>query len=82
VKGLGLRESFAPVAKMLLATLVMGAACSALRASPAYPTGAGRSVWLGQLLQLTGCGAAVYFVACHLMGLNMLQALRPKRKRA
>jgi putative peptidoglycan lipid II flippase len=82
VGGLGLlRHSAAPVAKMLAATAVMGAACWALRASPLYPTGDSRPAWLGQLLLLAGCGAAVYFAVCQLLGLDFLRALRRPRRR-
>jgi putative peptidoglycan lipid II flippase len=76
VGGLELRRSAGPVVKMLAATIVMGVACYAVRLSPIYPSGAGRSVWLAQLLLLAACGAAVYFVTCRLLGLKALQVFR------
>ena len=79
VGGLGLRHSAAPVAKMLAATAVMGAACWAVRASPLYPAGDSRAAWLGQLLLLAGCGATVYLVACQLLGLDFLRVLRRRK---
>jgi putative peptidoglycan lipid II flippase len=79
VGGLGLRHSAGPVGKMLIATAVMGLACWALRASPLYPAGGGRAGWAGQLLLLTGCGAAVYLVACQLLGLDFLRVLRRRK---
>jgi peptidoglycan biosynthesis protein MviN/MurJ (putative lipid II flippase) len=82
VGGLGLRHSAGPVGKMLIATALMGAACWAVRWSPLYPTGDGRSAWLGQLLLVTLCGAAVYLVVCQLLGLDFLRALRRQRKSA
>jgi hypothetical protein len=60
----------------------MGLACWALRASPLYPTSTGRSAWAGQLLLLAGGGAAVYLVACQLLGLDFLRVLRPRKGRA
>ena len=82
VGGLGLRHSAAPVAKMLAATALMGAACWGIRASPLYPAGDGRPAWAGQLLLLAGCGAAVYLVACQALGLDFLRVVRGKRGRA
>jgi putative peptidoglycan lipid II flippase len=82
VGGLGLRHSAGPVAKMLAATVLMGAVCWAVRASPLYPSGHGRPAWLAQLLLLTLCGAAVYFVACQMLGLNFLRVLRRNRDSA
>jgi putative peptidoglycan lipid II flippase len=82
VGGLGLRHSAGPVGKMLIATALMGAACWAVRWSPLYPTGDGRSAWLGQLLLVTLCGAAVYLVVCQLLGLDFLRALRRQKKSA
>ncbi|CAA9418950.1 MAG: Proposed peptidoglycan lipid II flippase MurJ [uncultured Phycisphaerae bacterium] len=82
VGGLGLRHSAGPVGKMLLATAVMGLACWALRASPLYPSSEGRAAWAGQLLLIAGCGAAVYLVACQLLGLDFLRVLRRRRKGA
>jgi putative peptidoglycan lipid II flippase len=79
VGGLGLRHSAGPVAKMLAATVVMGAVCWVVRSSPLYPLGHGRPAWLGQLLLLTLCGAAVYFAVCHMLGLNFLRVLRRKQ---
>jgi putative peptidoglycan lipid II flippase len=82
VKGLGLGESAGPVGKMLLATAVMTVVCWSLRMSPLYPSGTGRRAWLAQLLLIAVSGAVVYFGVCYLLGLDMVQTLRPRRKRA
>lgn len=79
VGGLALRHSAGRVAKMLVATAVMGLACWLVRSSPLYPSGQDRPAWFGQLVLLTLCGGLVYFVACHALGLNFLRVLRTKK---
>jgi putative peptidoglycan lipid II flippase len=79
--GLGLRQLVIPVLKMLLATLLMIAACMVIQDSPAYPHGSGRTVWAVQLVLVMGIGAAVYLGACAAMGTETLAHFVPKRRR-
>jgi putative peptidoglycan lipid II flippase len=60
IGGLGLRASWMPVARMLIATAVMAIVCIAVKHSPLYPTGDTRWTWALQLALVTGIGAAVY----------------------
>jgi putative peptidoglycan lipid II flippase len=75
IGGLGLASLIKPVAKMLLATAIMGLACWGVQHLPGYPAGTGRLHWLGQLVVLIGVGAAVYFGACYLLGVEMMKEL-------
>jgi hypothetical protein len=81
IGGLGLREIFRPAAKMIGATLVMGAAVWAVKVSPIYPHGVGRGVWSMQLTLLLGVGAAVYLLASHLVWLDTFRQLVSTRRR-
>jgi putative peptidoglycan lipid II flippase len=81
VGGLGLGQSAGPIVKMIAATAVMGVVCWVVRSLPIYPSDTGRSAWIRQLLLLTGCGAAVYFATCQLLGLNVFRVLRPRVNR-
>ncbi len=81
VGGLGLGASIKPIGKMLVATALMAGACLLARHSSLYPSGAGRSVWLGQLGLMVGVGAVVYVIACAAMGMAILDHLLPKRMR-
>jgi putative peptidoglycan lipid II flippase len=80
IGGLGLRQSLAPIAKMLIATTVMGVACYGLKISPLYPHFIGRFGWAIQLFMLLGVGASVYLGACSLLGVTMMKDLLPGRK--
>jgi len=75
VGGLDLGPSFVVIAKLMLATCLMTAACLAIRYSPLYPTGDTRAIWLSQLLVIACSGALIYIIACRILGVN-----RPKRK--
>jgi putative peptidoglycan lipid II flippase len=79
IGGLELKRSAMPIAKMIFATLVMGAVCYALQHSPLYPHGAGRLVWAAQLGLMLVVGAGVYIGLCALMGVSVLQELFPRR---
>ncbi|HEV7302505.1 MAG TPA: murein biosynthesis integral membrane protein MurJ [Tepidisphaeraceae bacterium] len=79
--GLGLRSLAVPVMKMLLATLLMGLACYAIKLSPIYPTDETRLTWATQLLLLMSVGAAVYFGACFVLGVDVMKQFLPKRWR-
>jgi putative peptidoglycan lipid II flippase len=81
VGGLELRKSVAGVARMLLATAVMGLACLLVQHLPIYPRGTSRMVAVQQLALIVGTGAAVYFGMCALLGVEMLHSLRPARGR-
>jgi peptidoglycan biosynthesis protein MviN/MurJ (putative lipid II flippase) len=79
IGGLDLRRSAMPIAKMIFATLVMGAVCYALQHSPLYPHGVGRFFWGAQLGLMLVVGAGVYIGLCALMGVSVLQELFPRR---
>ena len=79
VGGLELRRLAGPVGRMLLATLVMGAACWLLKRTPLYPTGDDRLTWALQLLVLVTAGAATYLGACWALGVGMSHLL-PRRR--
>jgi putative peptidoglycan lipid II flippase len=78
IGGLNLRQSIVPVMKMIVATLVMGAACLLIQHTPIYPHGSSRITWLVQLTLLIGSGAGVYLLACSLLGVNIMGRLRGK----
>jgi putative peptidoglycan lipid II flippase len=79
VGGMGLSSLAVPTLKMLVASLVMGAACWGLMQTPVYPMGDNRLVWAAQVALLIVVGAATYFVACATMGVGMLSHLLPRR---
>ena len=79
IGGLGLRESFSPVLKMLIATAVMGIVCYGLKISPLYPHKTGQIAWAIQLGVLLSAGAAVYLGVCSLLGVTMMKDLLPRR---
>jgi putative peptidoglycan lipid II flippase len=78
--GLDMRKSFGPIAKMVLASALMFVACAGVQHSPIYPHGTHKITWAIQLALLMGVGGLVYFVACALMGMNVMEHL-PKRRR-
>jgi putative peptidoglycan lipid II flippase len=80
VGGLGLGQVRVPVAKMLGATALMGAACWGFQQTPAYPGGKGLVAWGAQMTLTMVVGALVYFGACAVMGLDVVRRLVPKRK--
>jgi putative peptidoglycan lipid II flippase len=79
VGGVGLRQSLAPVGKMLIATAAMGVACVAIRAMPFYPSGESKPIWLCQLIVLIGVGGLAYFAACAAMGMDVTQHFKKRR---
>jgi putative peptidoglycan lipid II flippase len=81
IGGVGLRQSLAPVGKMLLATAAMGAACLGVQYLPVYPSGETKLVWLAQLTILMATGGGAYFAACAALGMDVTQHLRPRRPR-
>lgn len=81
IGGMGLRQSVGPVAKMLLACAAMLAACLVVQRLPFFPHGTGKVNSAMQLSILMAVGGAVYFVACALMGLDVLRHIKPRRKR-
>ena len=82
VEGLDLGKLAPSVAKMLIATALMAAACWGVRKVPGYPAGEGRLAWAGQLCVLVGVGGAVYVVACRLLGVTVMDQLMPRRLRS
>jgi putative peptidoglycan lipid II flippase len=79
VGGLGLAQIRLPVVKMLAATALMTVACLAAQHSPFYPRGEGWRVWSAQMVITMIVGAGVYFGACAVLGLGVMQHLLPKR---
>ena len=77
VGGLGLSQSAKPVLKMVLATAVMGMACLGVQHLPFFPHAATRVSWAGQLAVVMGVGAGVYLAVCRLLGVDMIEQLRP-----
>jgi putative peptidoglycan lipid II flippase len=82
VGGLDLRPLLGRVARMVVATAVMGITCWAVQKLPMYPRGDGRIVWMSQLLILISVGAMVYLVTCRLLGIRISQELPRRRGRA
>ena len=82
VGGLGLRHTLAPVAKMVLATGVMGVACYAVMRSPLYPHAASRIAWAAQLAMLLVIGVVTYVGTCAAVGEHTMGELLPRRRRA
>jgi putative peptidoglycan lipid II flippase len=78
--GLHLNRSWPGIARMLIASAVMCAACLALPHLPIYPHGDRRITWAIQLCLLMGVGGFVYFGACAAMGMNVMKFV-PLRKR-
>ena len=81
VGGLELRRSLVPILKMLASTILMGGVCYAVKISPIYPHGTGRTGWAIQLSLLLAVGAGVYLGVCSLLGVTMLKDLLPRRER-
>jgi putative peptidoglycan lipid II flippase len=79
--GIGLGQLVTPTLKMLLSTAAMAAALVGLKFSPLYPHGQTRWIWSTQLASMLTVGAAVYFLASHLLGLDTFRQLVPARHR-
>ena len=79
VGGLGLHGSAGTIAKMVVATIVMTAACIGVQRVPGYPHGDGRIAWAAQMGIIMGVGAVVYLVTCAVMGVSVVEHLMPKR---
>src|SRR5437764_11364868 len=73
IGGLDLRRTAMPIAKMLAAALLMGAACVGVQRLAIYPRGEGKVVWLCQLVVLMGTGVVVYLGMCWGMGVGVLR---------
>ncbi|MDB5325507.1 MAG: hypothetical protein JWM57_1076 [Phycisphaerales bacterium] len=70
VGGLGLSELVWPTVKILLATVVMLFVCIVVRALPIYPSTDDRTLWLAQLVLISGMGGLTYLGLCRIMGLR------------
>jgi putative peptidoglycan lipid II flippase len=81
VGGLQLRTTLAPVAKMVVATAVMGVACWLVERSRLYPHGDGRLAWAGQLGVLLLVGVVAYAGACAAIGERTMYDLLSRRNR-
>jgi putative peptidoglycan lipid II flippase len=77
---LGLSKSVRPVAKMVVATLVMWAACVAMQWTPIYPQGGRKTTWAIQLAVLMVTGGVVYLGACTAMGIKVWEHVRKRRR--
>ncbi len=82
VGGMNLRRSFGPIAKMLIASAAMWIACVALQHTRLYPHGERKIIWAIQLVELMTLGGGVYFGLCAAMGMNVINDLLPRRRRA
>jgi putative peptidoglycan lipid II flippase len=79
--GLGLREMAPTIAKMLIATAAMYAACWLVTLLPFYPHGTGRWRWAAQLAILMAVGGGVYFGACVALGMGGVMKMLKRRRR-
>jgi putative peptidoglycan lipid II flippase len=77
--GLDLHELGRPIAKMIGATVVMGATLWAVKLSPLYPHGVGRLTWTLQLALMLIIGGAIYLAASYAMGLDTFRQLLGKK---
>jgi len=77
IGGLGLKQSASPIAKMLVATVVMALACLALQHSRLYPHTITRIAWAEQLTMTLLLGGGIYLLLCKLMNVNVLNELLP-----
>jgi putative peptidoglycan lipid II flippase len=80
VGGLGLRQSAGTIVKMVIATIIMTAACIGVQHVPGYPHGESRVVWAAQMAIIMGVGAGVYLLACMAMRVRVVEQLMPKRR--
>ena len=81
VDGLDLGGLAPAVAKMLLATALMAAACWGVQKIPGYPAGDTRLAWAAQLAILMTVGGAVYVGTCRVTGVTVMDQLLPRRFR-
>jgi putative peptidoglycan lipid II flippase len=79
-RGLGLRSSLDPIARMLIASGIMWACCWAVQRVPGYPQGSGKLVWAMQLVILMSVGGLSYFLACAAMGIRAWEQVLPSRR--
>jgi putative peptidoglycan lipid II flippase len=77
--GIGISQSFKPITKMVVASLLMLIICLAIQRLPFYPRGEGKLLWAAQLTLLMLMGVSVYFVACMAMGIDVTKHFRRKR---
>jgi putative peptidoglycan lipid II flippase len=80
--GLDLKQSFTTIAKMLFASALMLTACIGVQYLPIYPHGSHKITWAIQLFILMGVGGGVYFIACALMGMDVMQHIPRRKSRA
>ncbi|HEX3357710.1 MAG TPA: lipid II flippase MurJ, partial [Tepidisphaeraceae bacterium] len=78
--GLHLRQSAAPILKMLIASTLMFLACMSIQYLPHYPSGSHKLTWAIQLFVLMAVGGLVYFGACAVMGMNVMEHFPRRRK--
>jgi peptidoglycan biosynthesis protein MviN/MurJ (putative lipid II flippase) len=76
VGGIGLGASAAPIGKMIIATLIMAAACAAIMHLPFFPHGGGKLTFATQLGIIMTFGGLIYFAICAALGLDVTRHLR------
>ena len=81
IGSLELRRLALPIVKMLVATLLMAAACLGLQRLPIYPRHESRTAWAIQLALLMLVGAAVYIASCKWLGVTVMNQILPGRRR-
>lgn len=80
--GLHLNKSWPGIARMLIASGLMCAACLVLQHLPIYPHGQRKIALAIQLCLLIGVGGFIYFGACAAMGMNVMEHVPLRRRRA
>lgn len=76
VGGLQIRESGGNITKMLAATGLMLVACLLVEYSPIYPRSDRKLTWAIQLATLMTVGGGTYFIACAMMGMDVMKHIR------
>lgn len=79
VGGLGLEGMWKFVLKLLVATVLMSAACLLIQKASFYPADLSKATALKRLLMLVGCGGAVYIAACSAMGIGIFEHMLPSK---
>jgi putative peptidoglycan lipid II flippase len=75
VGGIGLSAVAGNIGRMCVATAAMTLACAALRWTPIFAGGEGKSVWALELALTMAVGGGVYFAVCALLGMHPYKRL-------
>jgi putative peptidoglycan lipid II flippase len=82
VGGLELGRSAVSIAKMIFATIVMGAVCWGIKLSPIYPHVQTRIGWAVQLAIMMLAGGGIYLGLCWVLHVSMVSELiRPRKSK-